>query len=143
MKADEERLPDLVLEQYALGELPASERSSVDARLASDSSLRRRLEELRRSNEDILSQSPSAEIAAAIRRRMLVGAASAGGVKYYAMDNEPERRGHDQLRSERDRQTLRHACASVVRASSERPRRISTAACECIARAAADRLLKR
>jgi hypothetical protein len=79
MKADEGRLSDLVLEQYALGELSASERSSVDARLASDSSLRRRLEELRRSDEDILSQSPPAEIAAAIRRRMLVGAASAGG----------------------------------------------------------------
>jgi hypothetical protein len=76
MMADEERLPDLLLEQYALGELYGAERSRVESRLAADPGLRGRLEELGRSDEEILAEYPPAEIAASIRRRML---ASGGG----------------------------------------------------------------
>jgi hypothetical protein len=72
MKGSEPRLPDLMLGQYALGELSGAEKARVDARLAVDPRLRRRLEALRRSDEAILSESPPAEIAASIRSRMLV-----------------------------------------------------------------------
>jgi hypothetical protein len=76
MKAEGERVPDLLLEQYALGELSIAERARVAALLAADRGLRGRLGELRRSNEEILAQYEPAEIAAAVRRRMLVGEAS-------------------------------------------------------------------
>jgi hypothetical protein len=78
MKADEARLSDLMLEQYALGELSGLEKARVDVFLASNPKSRERLAELLRSNEEILAQAPPAEIAAAIRRRMLVGGASPG-----------------------------------------------------------------
>jgi hypothetical protein len=79
MMADEGRLPDLLLEQYALGELYGAEKARFEARLAADPGLRDRLEELRRSDEEILAACPPAEIAASIRRRMLVSAEAAGG----------------------------------------------------------------
>jgi anti-sigma factor RsiW len=79
MKADTPRLPDLLLEQYALGELSAAEAARVDAVLASDPELRSRLDALRASDQSILEAFPPAEIASSIRRRMLTsteGAAS-------------------------------------------------------------------
>lgn len=79
MKADPIRLPDLILEQYALGELKGSELERVEALLASDPSLRGRLDELRGSNEEILEAYPPAEIAAAVRRRMLAPSGRAAG----------------------------------------------------------------
>jgi hypothetical protein len=78
MKAEGECVPDLLLEQYALGELSIAERARVDALLTADPGLRGRLGELRRSNEEILAEYEPAEIAAAVRRRMLVGGASPG-----------------------------------------------------------------
>jgi hypothetical protein len=72
MKAERPLFSDLILEQYALGELSEAERAKVEAALGSEPSLRPRLEELRRSDEAILREYPSAEIAASIRRRMLV-----------------------------------------------------------------------
>ena len=71
MRAEEDRVPDLLLEQYALGELSPAERARMDARLESDGSLRARLAELEASDAAILAEAPPAEIAAAIRRRML------------------------------------------------------------------------
>jgi hypothetical protein len=65
------RVPDLVLEQYALGELPPSERSSLESALEEDPRLRERLEALRRSDEAILAAQPPAQVAASIRRRAL------------------------------------------------------------------------
>jgi len=64
------RVPDLILEQYALGELPKAETAELELALESDASLRLRLEELRASDAAILEEAPPAEIAAAIRRRM-------------------------------------------------------------------------
>jgi hypothetical protein len=71
MSAEGARVPELMLEQYALGELSEAERLAVAAALGSDASLRVRLAELEASDETILSEAPPAEIAAAIRRRML------------------------------------------------------------------------
>lgn len=71
MSAARKNVPDLLLEQYALGELSRGEKAGLDALLESDPDLRRRLESLRASDVAILSESPPAEIAASIRRRML------------------------------------------------------------------------
>jgi hypothetical protein len=67
-------VPDLLLEQYALGELGDIDESKVEAALRADESLRSRLAALQSSNEEILAEAKPAEIAAAIRRRMLSGA---------------------------------------------------------------------
>lgn len=71
MKADRESMPDLLLEQYALGELSAAESSRVAAALDSDPSLRARLDELSSSDDSIIAAYPPAEIASSIKRRML------------------------------------------------------------------------
>jgi hypothetical protein len=71
MKADGAGVPDLILEQYALGELPEAEAARFEAALKADPALRSRLEELEASNEAILEESPPAEVAAVIRARML------------------------------------------------------------------------
>jgi hypothetical protein len=92
MKADTMRVPDLLLEQYALGELSDAETARVDALLADDPALRARLEDLRRSNEEVLGEYPPADIAAAIRRRMLVGEASPGRGARGAARKRPFRR---------------------------------------------------
>jgi hypothetical protein len=70
MRAEEDRVPDLLLEQYALGELPSAEKARIDSRLEADGELRARLAELRASDASILAEFPPAEIASAIRRRM-------------------------------------------------------------------------
>ena len=69
-------VPDLLLEQYALGELDEVDKSRVEAALRSDEPLRSRLASLKSSDEAILAEAEPAEIAAAIRRRML---SQAGG----------------------------------------------------------------
>jgi len=84
--SDARRVPDLVLEQYALGELRAAERERVDAALDGDPALRERLEALRRSDAEILAERPPALVAEAIRaalgageRQPSVGRPSVGG----------------------------------------------------------------
>jgi len=81
MKAGREFPPDLILEQYALGELYGPENARVESLLAADPALRERLAALRRSDADILEEAPPAEIAASIKRRMLTFALgpSSGG----------------------------------------------------------------
>lgn len=76
MSAIGARVPDLILEQYALGELSAEQKAELDSALASDASLRLRLAELRASDEAILEAAPPAKMAAAVRRRMLAAAPS-------------------------------------------------------------------
>lgn len=71
MTAERERVPDLVLEQYALGELPPLERAKLDEALEADPELRSRLEEIELSNREILEEYPPAQIAAAIKGKML------------------------------------------------------------------------
>jgi hypothetical protein len=79
MMADEGRVPELLLEQYALDELRGAEKARLEERLAADPGLRARLEELKRSDEEILAEYPPAEIAASIRRRMLVAGSESRG----------------------------------------------------------------
>jgi hypothetical protein len=74
MRAASSRLPDLLLEQYALGELSDAGKARVEAVLAVDDAARARLDAIARSNEEILSSSPPAEIARAVRARMLTAA---------------------------------------------------------------------
>jgi anti-sigma-K factor RskA len=63
-------VPDYILELYALGELPASELAALDQRLAADQNLRRRLDRLRASNEEILARHPAGQFAAAVEQRL-------------------------------------------------------------------------
>lgn len=63
------RIPDLVLERYLLGELPAERAAEVKRRLAEDPAEAERLEELRRDNAATLIQHPPRQVAEQIRRR--------------------------------------------------------------------------
>jgi hypothetical protein len=87
MKAEPGRVPELLLEQYALGELYGAEKARLESALESDPALRERLEALGRSSAEILAEAPPAEIAAAIRRRMLVSAP--GGVARPSRSGRP------------------------------------------------------
>jgi hypothetical protein len=62
-------IPDLVLEQYLLGELSPEAHERLQAALRSDETLRGRLEALRESDRQILAQYPPADMAASIRSR--------------------------------------------------------------------------
>jgi Predicted transmembrane transcriptional regulator (anti-sigma factor) len=79
MSDDVTRLPDLLLERYALGELSEAERSRVETVLSSDPAARARLDELEASSDDILDRYPGAEIAASIKRRMLTSSEGSAG----------------------------------------------------------------
>lgn len=78
MSAMKEDIPEFLLEQYALGELSAAERARVGDALSRDASLRGRLEELGRSDAEILAMAPPARMAQAIRRRMMSAEALPG-----------------------------------------------------------------
>ena len=58
MTTERREVPDLLLEQYALGELSRAESAAVDAALQSDDSLRGRLARLRASDQAILREAP-------------------------------------------------------------------------------------
>jgi hypothetical protein len=64
-------IPDVRLERYRLGELPAAERESITARLADDPGLRERLARLDRSDAEIASAYPTQTLTQMIRRRAL------------------------------------------------------------------------
>jgi hypothetical protein len=61
-------VPDLVLEQYRLGELPPGDTNRVERLLASDAALRRRLDVLEQSDHEIARQYPARWLAARIAR---------------------------------------------------------------------------
>jgi anti-sigma factor RsiW len=71
MKREEERVSDLSLEQYRLGELPPAAAAAMAERLDRDPSLAARLEHLAASDAEILAAHPAADVAAAIRGRLL------------------------------------------------------------------------
>jgi hypothetical protein len=50
------KIPDIILEQYILGELPSDRLRAIDAELSSNQMLRARIERIRRSNEEIVDQ---------------------------------------------------------------------------------------
>jgi hypothetical protein len=62
-------VPDLVLEQYRLRELPPADADRVERQLAADAALRQRFEALQRSDEEIARQYPSRWLAARVRAR--------------------------------------------------------------------------
>jgi hypothetical protein len=66
---DEPRLPDIVLERFRLNELPADQARLLEARIAKDEDLRRRLEALRRSDDEIRASYPR-EFEDSIRARL-------------------------------------------------------------------------
>ncbi len=70
MMRQPERIPDLSLEQYALGELSPKEEARVRAELARDAGLRDRLDALRESDRQILAAHPVATMAAEIRGKL-------------------------------------------------------------------------
>ena len=63
-------LTDRTLERYLLGELSRAERQDVERALESDETAAARLEDLERSNADILTAYPSGEMAAQIKDRL-------------------------------------------------------------------------
>lgn len=63
-----ERVPELLLEKLALGELPQERAAALRQRLGGAGELR--LAEIERSNAEILREHPAAEVAAAVRRRL-------------------------------------------------------------------------
>jgi microcystin-dependent protein len=67
--ADDQKLPKWKLERYLLEELPAAEMASIQAQVEADPAQASRLEELRQSNEEILSNYPAAWMGRQIERR--------------------------------------------------------------------------
>jgi len=70
MKDVRGRVPDLILEQFALGELPPAEEKRFRAAMGSDPEIARRLKDIEDSNAEILARHPAEEMAAAIRSRL-------------------------------------------------------------------------
>jgi hypothetical protein len=64
------RVPDLMLERYRLGELPASDAAAFEQRLQDDPGLRERLAELERSDAEIRRRYPPEWLAERIRDRL-------------------------------------------------------------------------
>ncbi len=73
----ENNISDLKLERYFLGELPSRELNKIKSLLETDQALSERLDNLRKSNEDILSLYKSSEIAERIQRRLRASEAEA------------------------------------------------------------------
>ncbi len=70
MNNRESRIPDLLLERYRLGELDAPRVRRLEERLRRDAALRRRLEEMERSDREILGRYRPADMADGIHARL-------------------------------------------------------------------------
>jgi anti-sigma-K factor RskA len=70
LRKEHSRIPDLKLERFLLGELNLDETNRIQRELESDETLRERVEELRRSNEEVLGRYPASWMASEIRRKM-------------------------------------------------------------------------
>ncbi|MBN2353557.1 MAG: hypothetical protein JXD23_13370 [Spirochaetales bacterium] len=70
MKNATDGIPDIVLERFLLGELDAERSENVRLRAETDETLRRRIEDLRRSNEELLKTHPAESMARAIRGKL-------------------------------------------------------------------------
>jgi len=64
------RPPDVILERYRLGELPADEAAALDRRLQDDDELRTRLAALDRSDLEVRERYPPKTLAAGVRMRL-------------------------------------------------------------------------
>ena len=65
----EDRVPDLLLERYRLGETLPDERGQLERTLEQDAELRRRLEELECSDAEIRRRHPPEWLAARVEER--------------------------------------------------------------------------
>jgi len=72
-----DRVPDVTLERYRLGELPADEAARVAARLATDATLQARLASLERSDRLIEREHPAGWLADRVRARLDAGGGAA------------------------------------------------------------------
>lgn len=63
------RISDMLLERYCLGEVSEDERGMIENMCRADRTLQLRIDELRRSNEDILRRYPPQRMVSDIRRR--------------------------------------------------------------------------
>jgi len=70
MTAEQEDIPDILLERYRLRELPPGEAARLEDRIRRDETLRRRLDALDRSDEEIRRRYPAEDLAARIQRRL-------------------------------------------------------------------------
>lgn len=70
MKTKRRRIPDIILEQYILKELPPEEEAEIGKSIDSDPDLNRRIKEIETSNSEILEQYPPHTIAARIQDRL-------------------------------------------------------------------------
>ncbi|MFH0903335.1 MAG: hypothetical protein V2A73_22125 [Pseudomonadota bacterium] len=70
MGEDKCRIPDWLLERILLGELPREQTEEVRRRLVVDGETHNRLEELAKSNDEILAAHPPSEVAAEVGRRL-------------------------------------------------------------------------
>jgi len=72
------RVPDLFVERYRLGEMSPAETAAFNQRLQTDDELRRRLQTLDESDQEIRRNYPPATLAARIRQRVETRSAKAG-----------------------------------------------------------------
>ena len=70
MSREDTRVPDLVLERYRLGELPAAEAEWLEGRLREDQGLRQRLDALDLSDTEIQRRQPAEWLAERVRARL-------------------------------------------------------------------------
>jgi hypothetical protein len=74
---DASHVPDLILEQYRLNELPLEQAARIERLLRDDAALRDRLSALERSDEEIARRYPPVWIAERVRERLAAPPAAA------------------------------------------------------------------
>ncbi len=89
---DDARIPEWKLERFLAGELPASEMDRIRKAADSDETIRRRLEELRISNQEILKLYPPDTMSGRIRRRAAAAASQshASGIRVVPFGSLPK-----------------------------------------------------
>ena len=93
MSKMQNNIPDLVLERFLLGELPDDELKILSGRLSSDEVLKKRLEQLKSSNREILQ---SKDTDAVVQAAQETGAETteSGLVYLHDADGEDSRKDH-------------------------------------------------
>ena len=79
------RISDILLERYCLGEVSDDERGMIEGMCRKNRTLQRRIDDLRRSNEDILRRYPPERMIPDIRRRADESSSHSGRVRKVAI----------------------------------------------------------
>jgi hypothetical protein len=85
MSAGGHHVPDLILEQFRLHELPAGEGDRIRRLVQTDPTLRARLDALERSDDDIAAQYPAQWLAERVRARLTTPRPASGGLRRLAL----------------------------------------------------------